>query len=472
MKFEQNELSEVKKFYNKSSKPVAIIDAKGKIIHVNDEFLQKFSVKPLENIKALSNEELKWDKMIKRALDIGYTTSDFPLITKPHAKTNSVKLHLIRDNSSRIIALFNITESDIKSLGVNKLKVFKKPESLVITFVPSGIIKKANDHFDKILGYSKGELIGKSICDFSKFFGHSKDVFLKSIRKTIYEGFTELSLTIQSIDEKTFHFHIKTYFDHSQGLFIMRMVDCTQKVELENRRAHKESLYEVGQLAASIAHEIRNPITTLKGFTQLLRNSTAEESEKYLTVIDDEITRMETILNEMLILSKPAVEEKAYVSLLQLVTNMVSLFQPKARIEGVSIKQVNGDLEEVIILGHEVKLKQVLLNLMKNALEAMSAGGEMSIRFVAINTEEVNIIVSDTGKGMSVNQLKQIFLPFFTTRTDGTGLGLPFVLQTIEEHGGTVSVSSEVGKGTQFILSFPTVTMQSATITKTKAFQS
>ena len=150
-------------------------------------------------------------------------------------------------------------------------------------------------------------------------------------------------------------------------MFITRMADHTEQVILEKRLAHKESLYEVGQLAASIAHEIRNPITTLKGFTQLLRNSTAEESEKYLTVIDDEIIRMESILNEMLILSKPSIEEKTFISLPKLLSTMIKLFQPKARIEGISIIQYTGDLDEVFIFGDEAKLKQVLLNLMKNS---------------------------------------------------------------------------------------------------------
>ena len=359
-----------------------------------------------------------------------------------------------------------------EGLEVNKLKVFQKSEVLIINLGPSGTIKNVNEHSKALLGFAREDLIGKSACDFGLLLGYSKDDSLKFMRKTMYEGFAETSLTFTKSEEETCYFHVKSYYDEALGMFTIRMVDRTKKVEKENRRAHKESLYEVGQLAASIAHEIRNPITTLKGFTQLLRNSTAEESEKYLTVIDDEITRMETILNEMLVLSKPTVEEKSYVSLLELVTKMVNLFQPKARIEGISIAQVNGDLEEVIILGYEGKLKQALLNLMKNALEAMTSGGTLTIRFEVLNTKEVNIIVSDTGKGMSVTQLNQIFMPFFTTRADGTGLGLPYVIKTIEEHGGTVSVSSEVGKGSKFILSFPSVTLHRASSDKINALQS
>ncbi len=102
-------------------------------------------------------------------------------------------------------------------------------------------------------------------------------------------------------------------------------------------------------------------------------------------------------------------------------------------------------MDEVFIFGDEAKLKQVLLNLMKNALEAMDQGGKLTISLKAIGDNKVNILVSDTGQGMSGTQLKQVFMPFFTTRSEGTGLGLPFVIKTVEEHGGTVSVSSGLG---------------------------
>ena len=475
VKLEQDTSSKFMRFYENARKPAAVLDAKGMIIRSNDKFNEKFSSRKINNIRDLSDEESihLWDEKLKVAINKGNTTSIFPIIFEPSNKPDSVRVHLIYCVDSRkFIALFNVPKMVREEQELNKLKIFQKSETLFIIFDQTGIIKDVNEHSYNFLGLSRKSLLGKSAWEFLELLGFSQDQATKYIRKVTYEGYAETLHSYEKSSDEVSYFYIKTYYDETVGMYVTRMADRTDKVILEKRLAHRESLYEVGQLAASIAHEIRNPITTLKGFTQLLRNSTAEESEKYLTVIDDEIIRMESILNEMLILSKPSIEEKTYISLPKLLSTMINLFQPKARIEGISIIQNTGDLDDVFIFGDEAKLKQVLLNLMKNSLEAMAHGGKLTISLEALEDNKVNVLVSDTGQGMSVSQLKQIFMPFFTTRSDGTGLGLPFVIKTIEEHGGTVSVSSEIGVGSEFILSFPSATFHNSSSKEIKALQS
>lgn len=474
MNTEQDTAGKFMRIFENARKPAAVFDAKGMIIQLNDEFHEKFKSRNIKNIKELSDEESihLWDEKLELALNKGNTTSDFPIKLDSQNKGDSVRVHLSYcDKTERFIALFNVPKLVRGKQEINKLKIFQKTESLFIVFDQKGIIRDINERSYKFLGLSQKSILGKSAWEFFELLGFTQGETSKFIRKVINEGYAETLHTYEKSDEISY-FHIKTYLDESVGMYITRMTDRTEKVNLEKRLAHKESLYEVGQLAASIAHEIRNPITTLKGFTQLLRSSTAEESEKYLAVIDDEIIRMESILNEMLILSKPSIEEKTFISLPKLLSTMINLFQPKARIEGISIIHNTDDLEDVFIFGDEAKLKQVLLNLMKNSLEAMGHGGKLTISLEALEDNKVNILVSDTGQGMSVAQLKQIFMPFFTTRSDGTGLGLPFVIKTIEEHGGTVSVSSEVGVGSEFILSFPSATFHNSTSKESKALQS
>ena len=472
---EQDTASNFMSFFENALKPAAVLDAKGFIIQLNDEFHKKFKLRNIKNIKELSDEESihLWDEKLGLAINKGKTTSNFPIKLDSQNKDDSVRVHLrYCDKSGRFIALFNVPKLVRGEQEINKLKIFQKLESLIIVFDQKGIIRDVNERSYKFLRLSQKSILGKSAWEFFELLGFKQDETSKFIRKVINEGYAETLHTYEKPSDEISYLHIKTYFDESVGMYITRMADRTEKVNLEKRLAHKESLYEVGQLAASIAHEIRNPITTLKGFTQLLRNSTAEESEKYLTVIDDEIIRMESILNEMLILSKPSIEEKTFISLPKLLSTMINLFQPKARIEGISIIHNTGDVDDVFIFGDEAKLKQVLLNLMKNSLEAMGHGGKLTISLEALEDNKVNILVSDTGLGMSVTQLKQIFMPFFTTRSDGTGLGLPFVIKTIEEHGGTVSVSSEVGVGSEFILSFPSATFHNSTLKEPKVLQS
>lgn len=475
VKLEQEVSSNFMRFFENARKPAAVLDTKGMVIKFNDEFEEKFNARKINNIKDLSDEESihLWDEKLEQAISKGNASFNFPILLEPQNNSDSIRVHLIFcDKSRRFIALFNVSNLVTEEKEFNKLKVFQKSKSLFMVIDQNGVIRDVNDCSYKFLGLSRESLLGKNAWETFELLGFSQDEVTTFIRKVINEGYAETVQPYEMSSDEVRHLHIKTYFDESIGMYVTRMADHTERVMLEKRLAHKESLYEVGQLAASIAHEIRNPITTLKGFTQLLRNSTAEESEKYLTVIDDEIIRMESILNEMLILSKPRVEEKTYISLPKLLTTMVNLFQPKARIEGISIIQKAGDLDDVIIFGNEAKLKQVLLNLMKNSLEAMDPGGKLTISLEALDDTKVNILISDTGKGISARQLKQIFMPFFTTRSDGTGLGLPFVIKTIEEHGGTVSVSSEVGVGSEFILSFPSATFHNSSSKETKALQS
>src|SRR5690606_23298760 len=176
----------------------------------------------------------------------------------------------------------------------------------------------------------------------------------------------------------------------------------------------------VGELAASIAHEIRNPMTSLKGFIQLLRIATPEDSLKYLSVIDGEIERMESILSEMLLLSKPAIAKKTTFSLEVLVNDMIQIVQPKALMDGITIIQKETSLSDTQIVGDAAKLKQAILNLLKNAFEAISKRGVVTVSIDLDEKDRVVLTISDTGKGMSLKQINQMFMPFVSSKTGGT----------------------------------------------------
>lgn len=137
--------------------------------------------------------------------------------------------------------------------------------------------------------------------------------------------------------------------------------------------------------------------------------------------------------------------------------DMVQVMYPKALLENITIEQKETDAQSTLINANANKIKQVLLNIFKNAFEAMSSGGTLTTSIELKEAEQLVLRISDTGKGMNANQINRVFMPFFTCKPEGTGLGLPFVLKTIEEHGGSVLVESEVDKGTTFIVTFPLV---------------
>ncbi|WP_412176979.1 ATP-binding protein [Lysinibacillus macroides] len=210
-------------------------------------------------------------------------------------------------------------------------------------------------------------------------------------------------------------------------------------------------------MAASIAHEIRNPLTSLKGFTELLKLNADDESRMYLSVIDSELQRMEQILSELLVLSKPTTMKMELLELDQLVKQVIEFMLPDALMKDIAIQYISPS-QQIYIGGNENRLKQVFVNLIKNAMESMHSGGTITIEMLTNDCAIAELLIKDEGAGMDSTTLKNLFQPFYTTKTKGTGLGLAFVKKVIEEHDGAIGVNSELQKGTSFHLQFPIYT--------------
>lgn len=233
--------------------------------------------------------------------------------------------------------------------------------------------------------------------------------------------------------------------------------DLSEKREMEKQLINTEKLKAVGQLAASFAHEIRNPLTTIHGFMQLFHELEAKESEKkaHYELLLKEIERVNGIIQEMLDMANPRrTNEPKHVRIDTLINEVVLLFEQKAISSNVII-DVQID-ETPYFLINDAKLRQVFMNIVKNAIEAMESGGELLIALTLDKKNQVmKIVFSDTGIGMSDETLKKVSTPFFTTKETGTGLGLMTSYRIIEELGGTIEVESEEEMGTTFILTIP-----------------
>ncbi|CAG5086346.1 Sporulation kinase A [Thermobacillus xylanilyticus] len=216
-----------------------------------------------------------------------------------------------------------------------------------------------------------------------------------------------------------------------------------------------EKLAAAGQLAAGIAHEIRNPLTSLKGFLQLLKSgsSSAAKRDAYLTIMLEELGRIEQILGELLVLSRPSSVQYAKTRIAQLIRHVVLLLQPQAVMRGVEIA-VRPISETAYIYCDENQIKQVLINIVKNGIEAMENGGTLSIE-AAADQETAAIRIADQGIGIPPDKLDRLGSPFFTTKENGTGLGLTVCYRIIRNHGGRIEVESRQGEGTTFTLYLP-----------------
>lgn len=235
-----------------------------------------------------------------------------------------------------------------------------------------------------------------------------------------------------------------------------------KKSQLSLRRADR--LASLGTLIAGLAHEIRNPLVSIKTFTQLLPERMDDEEFRnyFLTVASGEIDRLTTLINELLGFAKPTEPNLKGEDVNSIIDKMEFLASTEAKKKNITItKNYSSNLPPVMADAEQIK--QVLLNILLNGMQAIEGDqGQVWIetRVVRVAREAgidpfVQIEIRDNGAGISKENLDHIFDPFFTTRPEGSGLGLSITYQIVHEHGGFIDVESEVGKGTSFRVNFP-----------------
>jgi two-component system, sporulation sensor kinase B len=213
-----------------------------------------------------------------------------------------------------------------------------------------------------------------------------------------------------------------------------------------------EKLNTLGELAASIAHEIRNPLTVVKGFLQMMHKQEKGDNYYYLSLVLTELGRAESIINDYLNFAKPQFEKLEDAELAKIITEITLLLEAFAAKEGV---QVNVQLEwGIYVKTDRNQLKQALVNIIKNGIEATDEGGEVNISQVSAGNESY-IVISDTGKGMDSAQIARLGTLFYTTKNKGTGLGTSVSIKIIEAMGGSISYKSEIEVGTEVTLILP-----------------
>jgi len=215
----------------------------------------------------------------------------------------------------------------------------------------------------------------------------------------------------------------------------------------------REKLSMAGMLAAGIAHEIRNPLTSLRGFLQL---SAPQTNPAYTAIMLSEVDRINEIVTELLELAKP--KEMAYEprDLTGLLVQTVVLLEAQANLNNVSltVRAEAADRAPVIVACEENKLKQLFINLIKNAIEAAAGGGAIRIAVRAADDQAV-VEVADNGQGLEQEQLERLGQPFYTTKEQGSGLGLMICRRIVQDHGGSIAFRSEAGRGTVVTVRLP-----------------
>jgi two-component system sporulation sensor kinase B len=223
------------------------------------------------------------------------------------------------------------------------------------------------------------------------------------------------------------------------------------KLELER----SEKLKIVSQIAASVAHEVRNPLTVVKGFLQLLKESVDDRKKDYLKIALSELERAEYIITDYLNLAKPQADQLEQVEVSSFLSSTLEIMNSFSLIQNVQI-QLNCNQTDLFVLADKPKLSQVVLNLIKNGVEAIPNTGIVTVNAFYRN-EEIFIEIKDNGKGMSKEDLDNIGTAFFTTKDTGTGLGILVTIRIVEALNGKISFESKEGAGTKVVLRFPAV---------------
>jgi PAS domain S-box-containing protein len=244
-----------------------------------------------------------------------------------------------------------------------------------------------------------------------------------------------------------------------QGLVIIGR-DITEKREmvrqLEEREEvlrRTEKLSVVGELAASVAHEIRNPLTSLKGFVQMLQVEDPKH-QLYYQIMHDELNRINFIVGELLLLAKPQLVKFTTVELKKILQDVISLLTTQASLYNVQIESQLPD-EDISVECEPNQLKQLFINIIKNGIEASINGGTVSILLDRSNDEQVSILIKDNGCGISGERLKKIGEPFYSSKEKGTGLGLTVSFKIVQSHNGSIRFNSQKNVGTSVSIILP-----------------
>ena len=341
---------------------------------------------------------------------------------------------------------------------------FKQIASLVGEWIweidSRGYFTYCNAIVEQVLGYNAEEMRGRLLYDLfyhedlTKFRNLLVDVFNK---RRPFKDFTARFihkeghlLTIES--------HGLPIFSHDGVLlgYIGVSRDISERIELMKRVAESQKMAALGQLSAGIAHEIRNPLQVMSGYTQLLSmTEESKERKEKIKIIEEQINRIEHILQGISqYVRKIPPKEREKVNPNTIIQEVISLINYRASVDNIHINlHLAEDLPEILI--NKDEMYQVFLNLITNARDAMPHGGILTI--TTKKRKGMEIIFEDSGVGIPREIRDKIFDPFFTTKEvgKGTGLGLSITRSIVERYGGTIEVESEEGRGTNFTIKLP-----------------
>lgn len=325
----------------------------------------------------------------------------------------------------------------------------------VIAIDRQGDVTTMNPAAEQITGYTLHELVGQS---YATLFANTQ--FYSPVLDTLEHGTEHVAQEISFPGrERTIEISVTTSRIHNaHGELIGALVifsDLTARKETQRRLAQTERLATLGELMAGVAHEVRNPLTAIRGYVQIIRQQTSlPEHQEYLSVVLNEIDSINKVIQQLLDFSRPRQSQWQQIRLNALIEETLILVQT-AGLQARIAFTTEFDPGLAPIVADRELLKQVILNILINAVQAIAARGEIRIRTWQYSASQQAVMIEDNGNGIDLAIQKKIFDPFFTTKASGTGLGLALSQRIINAHQGDIHVTSQPGCGAIFTLILP-----------------
>ncbi len=360
-----------------------------------------------------------------------------------------------------IMLIFLVQSNRATKASLTRIKAFSDN---VVENMPIGLIALDDHHRIAACNHIAESVLQLSV---PNVMGKNADQMLPARLWEVVEGFDEQDHVIEEeidctiADGGVVPLEISaSILQDVNGVFlgyILLFKDLTEVRSLRREITRSQRLASIGRLAAGVAHEIRNPLSSIKGFATYFkeRYPDAPQDQNTANIMIAEVDRLNRVVGQLLEFARPVPVSPKLTSLKDLVDDSVRLIEQKAKEKQITVKTLNSAKMDNAMIDPD-RINQVLLNLYLNAIESMRPGGALGVELsVAEENHRLEIRVSDTGCGIPGEHLSRIFDPYFTTKSTGTGLGLAIAHNIMEAMGGKIDISSRPGKGTTITLTLP-----------------
>jgi two-component system, sporulation sensor kinase A len=453
-------------FLNCSADGFAIVDMENRFIRVNPMYTQIFGYTEEDVIGKSISDFPNPDSVygIIDSVQSGQTYSN--LVTQRNHKNGTVldiavSYSPLRNTKGEIIAVIAIfrditekvnLERELKKIRERYHLITENTTDMIKVFTKDFTIIYASPSYEILTGIPTAEIVGRKITDF--LYSDEVEPLKNIFQKLLVTGEPQLAQKkLMTANHEVIHaeYNISPIYNEQKEMdsFVIVGRNITDRVKNDAALRNLDRLSIIGQLAAGVAHEIRNPLTSLKGFSKLLKRSTdREKQEDYLSIIMEELDRIDLIVNEFMSLAKPQAIQFERENLMTILDSTVKILHPQALLYNVQIISDYQQHEEIQLLCSLNQLKQVFVNFIKNAIESMPKGGQVHIGARRVEKNRVLITFTDEGVGIGKEMMHYLGTPFYTTKDKGIGLGLTVSNKIILEHNGTMKIDSQIGKGT------------------------